>query len=88
MLAAEAAQAQRAVGVVRVDRRGATVVGAGLDGQRLRALVRGDASDEATASPIGLVRWQRDGRYSALRASGCAALGSDERHARMHDVGG
>jgi cyclic pyranopterin phosphate synthase len=56
-------------------------------GHDLRALLRGDYSDEQIAGAIGLIWQGRDDRYSELRASAQAAPGG-ERRVEMHYIGG
>ena len=56
-------------------------------GHDLRALLRGDYSDEQIASAIGLIWQGRDDRYSELRANAVAVPGG-ERRVEMHYIGG
>jgi len=55
-------------------------------GHDLRALLRGNYSDEQIAAAIGLIWQARDDRYSELRASSAAPNG--ERRVEMHYIGG
>ena len=56
-------------------------------GHDLRALLRGDYTDEQIAGAIGLIWQGRDDRYSELRANSVAAPGG-ERRVEMHYIGG
>ena len=56
-------------------------------GHDLRALLRGDYSDDQIAGAIGLIWQRRDDRYSELRASAVATT-SGERRVEMHYIGG
>jgi len=56
-------------------------------GHDLRALLRGNYSDEQIAGAIGLIWQAREDRYSELRASAAAAP-SGERRVEMHYIGG
>ena len=56
-------------------------------GHDLRALLRGDYSDEQIAGAIGLIWQGRADRYSELRANAAAAP-SGERRVEMHYIGG
>ena len=56
-------------------------------GNDLRALLRGDYTDEQIAGAIGLIWQGRDDRYSELRANAVAAPGG-ERRVEMHYIGG
>ena len=56
-------------------------------GHDLRALLRGNYSDEQIAGAIGLIWQARGDRYSELRASAAAAP-SGERRVEMHYIGG
>ena len=56
-------------------------------GHDLRALLRGDYSDEQIAGAIGLIWQGRGDRYSELRANSAAAPGG-ERRVEMHYIGG
>ena len=56
-------------------------------GHDLRALLRGDYSDEQIAGAIGLIWQGRGDRYSELRAISAAAPGG-ERRVEMHYIGG
>ena len=56
-------------------------------GHDLRALLRGDCSDEQIAGAIGLIWRGRGDRYSELRANSAAAPGG-ERRVEMHYIGG
>ena len=57
-------------------------------GHDLRALLRGDYSDEQIAGAIGLIWSERDDRYSQLRSAMAAEPGSGERRIEMHYIGG
>lgn len=57
-------------------------------GHDLRALLRGNYSDEQIASAIGLIWQHRDDRYSELRASGQADAGDGAKRVEMHYIGG
>ncbi|MDP3085517.1 MAG: GTP 3',8-cyclase MoaA [Rubrivivax sp.] len=57
-------------------------------GHDLRALLRGDYSDEQIAGAIGLIWRDRDDRYSELRGALGADPGSGERRVEMHYIGG
>jgi cyclic pyranopterin phosphate synthase len=57
-------------------------------GHDLRALLRGDYSDEQIAGAIGLIWGDRDDRYSELRSAMQADAGSGERRVEMHYIGG
>jgi GTP 3',8-cyclase len=57
-------------------------------GHDLRALLRGDYSDEQIAGAIGLIWRDRDDRYSQLRSAQAAPAGSGERRVEMHYIGG
>lgn len=56
-------------------------------GHDLRALLRGDYSDEQIAAAIGLVWGEREDRYSELRAARQAS-DAGERRVEMHYIGG
>ena len=56
-------------------------------GHDLRALLRGDCTDEQIAGAIGLIWQGRDDRYSELRANAVATPGG-ERRVEMHYIGG
>jgi cyclic pyranopterin phosphate synthase len=57
-------------------------------GQDLRALLRGGATDEQIAGAIGLIWQNRDDRYSELRGAQQADTGSGRRRVEMHYIGG
>ena len=59
-------------------------------GHDLRALLRGDFSDEQIAGAIGLIWQARDDRYSEMRSSGGLAStdAGGERRVEMHYIGG
>ena len=57
-------------------------------GHDLRALLRGDYSDEQIAAAIGLIWNVREDRYSELRSGAVAEPGSGERRVEMHYIGG
>ncbi len=57
-------------------------------GHDLRALLRGDYSDEQIAAVIADIWQQRDDRYSALRGAQAPDSGSGERRVEMHYIGG
>ena len=57
-------------------------------GHDLRALVRGQASDEQLASAIGHIWQQRDDRYSELRASLPPDASGGGRRVEMSYIGG
>ncbi len=57
-------------------------------GQDLRALLRGGASDEQIAGAIGLIWQEREDRYSELRGAQQADQGSGRRRVEMHYIGG
>ena len=57
-------------------------------GHDLRALLRGDYSDEQIAAAIGLIWNERGDRYSELRSGAVAEPGSGERRVEMHYIGG
>ena len=57
-------------------------------GHDLRALLRGDFSDEQIAGALGLIWGDRDDRYSQLRGAHAAEPGSGERRVEMHYIGG
>jgi len=57
-------------------------------GHDLRALVRGQASDEELASAIGQIWQQRDDRYSELRASLPPDASGGGRRVEMSYIGG
>ena len=57
-------------------------------GHDLRALLRGDYTDEQIAGAIGLIWGDREDRYSELRGAGTASAGSGERRVEMHYIGG
>ena len=57
-------------------------------GHDLRALLRGGFNDEQIAGAIGLIWGERDDRYSELRSSMAADVGSGERRVEMHYIGG
>ncbi|MGY4828818.1 GTP 3',8-cyclase MoaA [Sphaerotilaceae bacterium SBD11-9] len=57
-------------------------------GHDLRALLRGDYSDEQIASAIGLIWQGRGDRYSELRSQQQADTGSGARRVEMHYIGG
>jgi cyclic pyranopterin phosphate synthase len=57
-------------------------------GHDLRALLRGEATDEQIASAIGLIWQGRGDRYSELRGAQAADTGSGQRRVEMHYIGG
>jgi GTP 3',8-cyclase len=57
-------------------------------GHDLRALLRGDYTDEQIAGAIGLIWQARGDRYSELRSEGALASSGDERRVEMHYIGG
>ncbi|HEY2929078.1 GTP 3',8-cyclase MoaA, partial [Piscinibacter sp.] len=57
-------------------------------GHDLRALLRGDYSDEQIAAAIGLIWQGRGDRYSELRSALAADPGSGARRVEMHYIGG
>jgi GTP 3',8-cyclase len=57
-------------------------------GHDLRALLRGEFSDEQMSAAIAHIWQHRDDRYSELRSSGQADLGGGERRVEMHYIGG
>jgi GTP 3',8-cyclase len=57
-------------------------------GHDLRALLRGNYSDEQISAAIGLVWAGRDDRYSELRSQGAVAAPGGERRVEMHYIGG
>ena len=57
-------------------------------GHDLRALLRGDYSDEQIASAIANIWHHRDDRYSELRGAQAADSGTGERRVEMHYIGG
>jgi len=57
-------------------------------GHDLRALIRGQASDEALASAIGRIWQGRSDRYSELRSSQPPRTGSSQRRVEMSYIGG
>jgi cyclic pyranopterin phosphate synthase len=57
-------------------------------GHDLRALLRGDYSDEQIAAAIGLIWQGRGDRYSELRSAQAADTGSGARRVEMHYIGG
>ncbi len=57
-------------------------------GHDLRALLRGDYSDEQIAAAIGLIWQERDDRYSELRSAGESSAAAGERRVEMHYIGG
>ena len=57
-------------------------------GHDLRALLRGDYSDEQIAGALGLIWGGRDDRYSELRSAQAADPGSGGRRVEMHYIGG
>ena len=57
-------------------------------GHDLRALLRGDYTDEQIAGAIGLIWGDREDRYSERRGAGTASAGSGERRVEMHYIGG
>ncbi len=57
-------------------------------GHDLRALIRGQASDEALASAIGRIWQGRSDRYSELRSSQPPSTGSSQRRVEMSYIGG
>ena len=57
-------------------------------GHDLRALLRGDFSDEQIAAAIGLIWQERGDRYSELRSEMAADQGSGARRVEMHYIGG
>jgi cyclic pyranopterin phosphate synthase len=59
-------------------------------GHDLRALLRGNYSDEQIASAVGLIWQARDDRYSELRSESApsAENASSERRVEMHYIGG
>jgi cyclic pyranopterin phosphate synthase len=60
----------------------------GTHGHDLRALLRGDFSDEQIAAAIAGVWQQRDDRYSELRGALAAEAGRGARRVEMHYIGG
>ncbi|WP_119154416.1 GTP 3',8-cyclase MoaA [Caldimonas tepidiphila] len=58
------------------------------EGHDLRALLRGNYSDEQIAAAIGLIWQNRDERYSELRSAMQADTGSGQRRVEMHYIGG
>jgi cyclic pyranopterin phosphate synthase len=57
-------------------------------GHDLRALLRGNYSDEQIASAVGLIWQGRGDRYSELRGALQADTGSGARRVEMHYIGG
>ena len=57
-------------------------------GHDLRALLRGDYSDEQIASAIANIWKHRHDRYSELRGAQAADSGTGERRVEMHYIGG
>lgn len=57
-------------------------------GHDLRALLRGNYTDEQIASAIGLIWQGRGDRYSELRSAQQADTGSGSRRVEMHYIGG
>ena len=57
-------------------------------GHDLRALLRGDYSDEQIASAIANIWQHRDDRYSELRGAQATDSGTGERRVEMHYIGG
>ncbi len=57
-------------------------------GHDLRALLRGEYSDEQIASAIANVWQHRDDRYSELRGAQAPDSGTGERRVEMHYIGG
>ena len=57
-------------------------------GHDLRALVRGQASDDEIAAAVGLIWQQRGDRYSELRQSGAVDQVSGAKRVEMHYIGG
>ena len=57
-------------------------------GHDLRALLRGNYSDEQIAGALGLIWSDRDDRYSELRGAGVTDAGSAGRRVEMHYIGG
>ncbi len=57
-------------------------------GHDLRALLRGDYSDEQIAGAIGLIWGDRDDRYSELRTQQATAPNTGKRRIEMHYIGG
>ena len=60
-------------------------------GHDLRALLRGDYSDEQIAAAIGLIWHGRDDRYSELRSAAAPETGTADvaqRRVEMHYIGG
>jgi GTP 3',8-cyclase len=57
-------------------------------GHDLRALLRGDFSDEQIAAAIGLIWQERGDRYSELRSAMAADQGNGARRVEMHYIGG
>ena len=57
-------------------------------GHDLRALLRGDYSDEQIAGALGLIWGDRDDRYSELRSAQAADITAGSRRVEMHYIGG
>ena len=57
-------------------------------GHDLRALLRGDASDEQIGAAIAAIWRRRGDRYSELRGAAGADSGSGTRRVEMHYIGG
>jgi cyclic pyranopterin phosphate synthase len=57
-------------------------------GHDLRALVRGNFSDEQIAGAVGLIWADRQDRYSELRSAQEADTGTGQRRIEMHYIGG
>ncbi len=57
-------------------------------GHDLRALLRGNCSDEQIAGAIGLIWQARDDHYSELRGAAGADSGEDGPRVEMHYIGG
>ena len=57
-------------------------------GHDLRALLRGDYSDDQIAAAIGLIWGDRDDRYSELRGSAQAGAAPAASRVEMHYIGG
>jgi len=57
-------------------------------GHDLRALLRGDYSDDQIAAAIGLIWGDRDDRYSELRGSAQAGGAPAASRVEMHYIGG
>ncbi len=57
-------------------------------GHDLRALLRGNTSNDEIAAAIGLIWQRRDDRYSELRQSNVAKPGHGAKRVEMHYIGG